>query len=162
MTALVFPASPTPGQLFPSPAVSGVSQSQWDNVVGVWNTVATFLKLNNQNAYNSYVWPLTAGLAGQQLETDGLGGLSWEAAADPTLLPLGVQGSFDGIQSSFSLIDLLTTNVYTPTPSTNIEVILGGVPQDPFTAYTITGSIINFTNAPLANTSFFAFTVLQP
>jgi hypothetical protein len=131
-------------------------------VVGVWNTVATFVKLNNQNAYNAYVWPTTAGLPGQQLETDGLGGLSWEAAADPTLLPLGIQGFFDGIQSSFPLINLLTTNVYTPVPSTNIEVILGGVPQDPFTAYTIAGNIINFTNAPAANTTFFAFTVIQP
>jgi hypothetical protein len=161
MAALDFPSLPTPGQLYPSPAVPGVSQYQWDNVAGVWNTVATFVKLNSQSAYNSYVWPLGDGTAGQQLETDGAGNLFWANASDPTLFILVLDTAFDGIQTTFNLVDPFTTNVYTPTPSTNIEVFLGGVAQDPLTAYTITGSQINFTQAPLTNTNFFAFTTVQ-
>lgn len=38
------------------------------------------MKLNNPNAYNSYVWPTNAGLAGQQLETDASGNLFWADA----------------------------------------------------------------------------------
>lgn len=163
MAALDFPPAPTPGQLYPSPAVSGVTQYYWDNTVGVWNTMATFVKLNNPNAYNSYVWPLTDGQPGQQLETDGAGNLSWQNAADPEFFYLGLDPSvpFDGVQTTFTLIDPVTTNAYTPTPASNIEVFLGGVPQEYSTAYTITGAQINFTNPPLTGTTFFAVTVIH-
>ncbi len=36
-----------------------------------------FIKTNNAAAYNNYVWPNTAGTAGQQLQSDGAGGLTW-------------------------------------------------------------------------------------
>ena len=161
MPALNFPSLPTPGQLYPVPSVTGVTQYYWDNAVGVWNTVATFVKLNNQNAYNDYVWPSGDGTADQQLTTDGAGNLFWDDPARPTFFTLGLQGTFNGIQTIFPLIDPLTTNVYSPTPSSNLEVFLGGVPQDPLTAYSVAGNLITFTNAPLAGTSFFAFTVIQ-
>lgn len=164
MAALDFPPLPSPGQLWPSPAVSGVTQYYWDDTVGVWNTVANFVKLNNPLAYNGYVWPLADGLAGQQLETDGAGNLYWDNASDPEFYYLALDPSvpFDGVQNVFTLIDPATTNAYTPTPASNIEVFLGGVPQEYGTAYFITGSQISFTNPPLANTSFFAVTVIQP
>jgi hypothetical protein len=38
------------------------------------------MKLNNPNAYNSYVWPTSPGTAGQQLETDASGNLYWADA----------------------------------------------------------------------------------
>jgi hypothetical protein len=163
MAALDFPVGPTPGQRYPDPAIPGVTQYEWDNTVGVWNTVANFVRLNNQNAFNGYVWPLADGLAGQQLETDGAGNLYWDNASDPTFYYLALDGSvpFDGVQTSFTLIDPATTNAYTPDPISNIEVFLGGVPQEYGTAYTIAGSTINFTNPPVAGTSFFATTVIQ-
>jgi len=161
MPALNFPYPPTPGQLYPTPATSGVTQYVWDSTVGVWNTVATFMKLNNQNAYNGYVWPTTQGLDKQQLTTDATGALYWANAADPTFFALGLQGAFDGVVTSFTLIDPFTTNAYTPAPTSNLEVFLGGVAQDPITAYTVVGNVINFTQAPLTGTAFFAFTVIQ-
>jgi hypothetical protein len=36
-----------------------------------------FIKTNSASAYNAYVWPNTAGTAGQQLQTDGSGNLTW-------------------------------------------------------------------------------------
>ena len=164
MAAYVFPPAPTPGQKYPSPALAGASQYQWDNVVGVWNVIATFVKLNNPNAYNGYVWPATDGTAGQQLETDGAGNLSWQNAFDPSyqVIIIDPLTPFDGIQSSFSLVEAqIPFNVFTPTPSSNIQVFLGGVAQDPLTAYTIAGSVINFTNAPPAGTNFFAVSMIE-
>jgi len=161
MPALNFPYPPTPGQLYPTPATSGVTQYIWDATAGVWNAVATFVKLNNQSAYNGYIWPNTDGAPGQQLETDGAGNLYWDNASDPSFFALSIQGTFDGVQTAFTLIDPLTTNVYTPNPSSNLEVFLGGVAQDPITAYTVVGNVINFTQAPLAGTGFFAFTTVQ-
>jgi hypothetical protein len=45
---------------------------------------------------------------------------------------------------------------FTPTPVGNILVFLGGVPQIPGSAYTITGATIQFLGAPLAGTTFYA------
>jgi len=164
MPALNFPSLPTPGQLYPSPAVTGVTQYIWDNTAGVWNTVATFMKLNNQNAFNGYVWPNADGAAGQQLETDGSGNLYWDAASDPEFFYLALDPTvpFDGVLTTFTIVDPATTNAYTVTPASNIEVFLGGVPQEYGTAYTITGAQINFTNPPAAGLDFFAVTVTQP
>ena len=39
-----------------------------------------FIKTNNGSAYNGYVWPSGDGLAGQQLQTNGSGTLTWEDA----------------------------------------------------------------------------------
>ena len=41
-------------------------------------TVTGLMKLNSLTAYNSYVWPGTAGSAGQFLESDGAGNLDWK------------------------------------------------------------------------------------
>jgi len=161
MAALVFPPSPVPGQLFPDPPLPGVAQWEWDATTGAWNARLRYVALNNQTAYNSYVWPNADGGAGTQLETDGSGNLTWGTAGVDTFLVLDIQGTFDGVQSSFALIDPITTNIVTPTPPSNLQVFLGGVAQNPLTAYTIAGSIITFTQAPLAGTSFFALTLVE-
>lgn len=44
------------------------------------STSTGVMKLNNPNAYNSYVWPTGAGAAGQQLEIDASGNLFWADA----------------------------------------------------------------------------------
>jgi hypothetical protein len=162
MPALNFPYPPTPGQLYPTPATSGVTQYIWDATAGVWNAVATFVKLNNQSAYNGYIWPNTDGASGQQLETDGAGNLYWDAAADPELFPLALLQGFNGVLTTFNIIDPATNNSYTPTPSSNLVVILGGVGQTPNSAYTVSADTISFTNPPASGTDIAIFTVTQP
>jgi len=160
MAAINFPTIPVLNEIYPPGAGTlGVSQWKWDGTK--WNTIPVFVRTNNQLAYNNYIWPNTSGTTGQQLETDSFGNLYWDNASDPSFFALSIQGAFDGIQSSFPLIDPLTTNVYTPDPTSNLAVFLGGVAQDPITAYSVTGNVISFTQAPLAGTDFFAFTVIQ-
>lgn len=162
MAALVFPSSPTPGQRIPAnPGNSGVSQYQWNNTKGVWNTVPTSVTLGtaNQNAYNSYEWPLTAGNVGQQLTTDGAGNLTWGVPAAPTLQILTLDRPFNGNPATgvaFTLYETGTTTPFAPNPSDNIIVFLGGVPQIPTAAYTVAGSTITFFEPPLAGTTFYA------
>jgi hypothetical protein len=50
----------------------------------------SFIKTNSSSAYNSYVWPTGPGSAGQQLTTDGLGGLAWSNASSSPLGGLGI------------------------------------------------------------------------
>jgi hypothetical protein len=159
--AYVFPPSPTAGQRYPvNPGVPGSSQYFWDAVVGVWNTVSTGLQLNNQNAFNGYVWPDTAGNVYDQLTTDGTGVLSWTPPAEPEFR------AFDNISSMFddTLLNFPLTIggvSYTPEPLTDIVVFMGGVFQQPGVAYTISAGPpcqILFTEAPLTGTTFYAMT----
>jgi hypothetical protein len=53
-----------------------------------------FVKLNNAGAYNNYVWPIGGGLAGQILQTDGFGNLSWVDGAADVGLGLTINGDF--------------------------------------------------------------------
>ena len=159
MAALVFPTSPTVGQRFPAnPGTTGVSQWQWDGAK--WNAVLSTVSLGptNQDAFNAYEWPNTDGTVGTQLTTDGAGNLAWAIAGTGNLVALGIDSGtpFDGLTVSFPLVLLGTATPFTPNPSTNIVVFLGGVPQTPNNAYTISGATIVFTAAPLAGTTFYA------
>lgn len=161
--ALVFPATPTPGQRIPiDPGTSGLSQYEWNNTKGVWNTVDTTVSLGvaNQDAFNAYTWPLTDGLANKQLTTDGAGNLSWDVTAVPSLQMLGVLEPFDGVNTDFTLIELGSSPVvpFTPVPSTNIVVFLGGVPQLPTASFSVllASNTIRFTAPPLAGSTFYA------
>jgi hypothetical protein len=161
--ALVFPATPTPGQRIPTdPGTSGVSQYEWNNTKGVWNTVATTVSLGvaNQDAFNAYQWPLTDGAPNKQLTTDGAGNLSWDVTAVPSLQMLGVLEPFDGVNTDFTLIELGSSPVvpFTPVPSTNIVVFLGGVPQLPTISFIVLPSTntLRFQAPPLAGSTFYA------
>ena len=159
MAALVFPASPTLNQRFPAnPGTAGISQWQWDGAK--WNAVISTVSLGptNQDAYNSYLWPNADGSVGTQLTTDGAGNLNWGVTGTGNLVALGIDSGtpFDGVTLSFPLVLLGTTTAFTPNPSTNIVVFLGGVPQTPNSAYTVSGSNVIFTVAPLAGTTFYA------
>lgn len=159
--ALVFPSSPTPGQRIPAnPGTSGVSQYQWNNTKGVWDTVPTSVTLGaaNQAAFNLYKWPLADGVANKQLTTDGAGNLSWSDAAVPSLQMLSVLEPFDGTQKAFTLVLPGTSTPFAPNPSTNIIVFLGGVPQLPTASFTVSTNTITFTEAPLAGSTFYAIT----
>jgi hypothetical protein len=154
--ALLFPIAPLVGDLYPAdPGTSGVTQYRWDGVkwVAVLSTVS--LGSPNQGAFNDYQWPATSGLAGRQLTTDGTGNLSWSGEADVSIQALGLSTLIDGISSTYTLTELGTPTFFTPTPSTNIVVFLGGVPQTP-TAYSVAGNQITFTGVPPAGTTFYA------
>jgi hypothetical protein len=165
--ALNFPTSPAIGQRYPdNPGTSGVTQYEYDGAK--WNAVLSTVSLgvSNQgpavgtNTFNAYNWPATDGVAGNQLTTDGTGNLTWEVAAAPSIQVLSILPSelpFDGIRKAFTLVDS-TLTPYAPTPSTNIVVFLGGVPQTPFNAYSVSGSTITFTEEPLAGSLFYAIT----
>ena len=157
---LNFPNSPTTGDLYPvDPGTSGVTQYRYDG--GKWVAVTSMVSLGvqNQGAYNQYQWPATAGVADQQLTTDGSGNLSWEVPAAPSIQVLSILPAelpFDGSRKFYTLVDSATLTSFTPIPSTNIVVFLGGVPQIPFAAYEVSGSTIEFKEPPLAGTTFYA------
>lgn len=158
--ALIFPTLPAIGTRYPAnPGTSGVTQYEYDGTK--WNAVLSTVSLGaaNQTAYNSYQWPLLDGTAGQQLTTDGTGNLTWDVPALPSLQILILDRPFDGNSVTgvaFTLYKAGTTTPFTPNPSDNIVVFLGGVPQTPSAAYTVSGSTITFTEPPLTGTTFYA------
>ena len=153
MAALVFPSSPSVGQKYPpDPGISGVTQYIYTGTV--WNTVPVFVRLNNQQAYNEYVWPDDkSSIPGYQI-TDNLadGVLSWDLPGGPFIYLDNISNQFDGAQNIFTLTQ--NSLPYTPEPLTNIIIVLGGIVQNPGTSYTISGPQITFSLAPAAGASF--------
>jgi hypothetical protein len=69
-----------------------------------------------------------------------------------------ISSQFNGTASSFTL--RLAGAPYSPLPSTNLMLTVGGVPQIPGSAYTVSGSTLTFVGgAPPANATFLAVTV---
>lgn len=155
--ALVFPPTPTTGDLFPvDPGLSGVTQWQYDGTK--WNAVLSTVSLGatNQGSFNAYQWPATDGPAGYQLQTDGTGNLSWALEANTSIQAVGITPLINGIDVTYTLVEYGTGTFFTPTPSTNLVVFLGGVPQIPGVDYTIAGNLITFLGLPPAGTVFYA------
>jgi hypothetical protein len=69
-----------------------------------------------------------------------------------------ISSQFNGTLSTFTL--RLTGTAYSPVPSTNLMVTVGGVPQAPGVAYTVSGATLTFTGAPPTGSSFLAMTVV--
>jgi hypothetical protein len=156
--ALVFPVAPAIGDLYPpDPGLAGVSQYVYMGN-NKWNAVPTTVSLGvtNQGAFNTYQWPATDGVANRQLTTDGAGNLSWAVPAAANLEILGLLEPFDGTNISFTLVYAGTTNPFTPVPSTNVVIFLGGVPQTPGQSYTVASNTVTFTAPPLIGTTFYA------
>jgi len=79
-----------PGQPQGVTAGTGVSISPTGVLsIDLGPTFNGFIKTNSASAYNNYVWPGSAGTAGQQLQTDGSGGLTW---ADSDGIPWTAKG----------------------------------------------------------------------
>ena len=114
------------------------------------------LGTTNQGAFNAYEWPNADGTAGYQLQTDGAGNLTWEVAGTGNLVVLALDVPPNGSQVSFGLIDVATSALFSPNPSSNIVVFLGGVPQIPGAAYIVAAATITFTDAPPAGSTFYA------
>jgi len=153
MAAIVFPLVPVIGDIYPPGAgVAGESQWKWDG--SKWNTVPVFIRLSNQQAYNSYVWPNTKAPTGGFQLTDNLadGILSWQIPGGPLEYLDDISSQFDGTTNIFTL-DMNGTP-FTPNPSTSLIIVLGGIVQNPGNAYTISGAQIAFSLAPPLGASF--------
>jgi hypothetical protein len=114
------------------------------------------LGAENQGVFNNYRWPAADGTPGYQLTTDGTGNLRWGVTSTPSLQILSLLEPFDGLNTAFTLVKVGTTTPFTPTPTANLVVFLGGVPQIPGAAYAVSGNTIVFTEAPLAGSTFYA------
>jgi hypothetical protein len=68
-----------------------------------------------------------------------------------------ISALFDGALSTFTL--RLSGAPYSPVPSSNVMITVGGVLQDPNNAYSVSGSTITFTGAPPTGASFIGVTV---
>jgi hypothetical protein len=68
-----------------------------------------------------------------------------------------ISAGFNGTAVTFNLT--IGTVAYTPNPTSNIMVFVGGIAQIPTAAYTISGSQITFTEAPATGVTFYATTV---
>ena len=155
--ALVFPAAPTVGQRYPAnPGTAGISQWRWDG--SKWDAVLSTVSLGatNQDAFNAYQWPNADGSAGRQLTTDGSGNLTWDISATTSLQVLGLLEVIDGVSLVYTLVISGSTTPFSPSPSTNIVVFLGGVPQIPVASYTVSTNTITFTEAPKIGSTFYA------
>jgi hypothetical protein len=83
---------------------------------------------------------ITGGSTGYVLQTDGFGNLSWVAPLGNTQTILDQQLFGDSSTTSFNLISPALTN--------SVLVCLNGVQQLPNVAYSISNSVITFTEAP--------------
>jgi hypothetical protein len=64
-----------------------------------------------------------------------------------------IAGSFNGSTTTFNLT--LNGAVVKPSSALNLEVVLGGIQQQPIVAYTVSGSSITFATAPATNETCF-------
>lgn len=159
MPALRFPANPANNQIYPTPAVPNVGQWKWSSLNKRWEELPLYVR-TTALSYNNYIWPPTAGEPDQRLVTKGDGNLEWLKDEDSSLQRIGILEPFDGISTSFSLVEFGTTTPVFPNPPSNIVAFLGGVPQRPGSneAYTVVNSTITFTEAPERGTTFYAIT----
>jgi hypothetical protein len=101
---------------------------------------------------------LPVGTNGQVLKADSFSstGLSWGAAFSFYQLD---SITFDGVSNAFTL--RIGGVNYSPNPTSNLMVFLGGIAQIPGAgnAYTVAGSTITFDSPPPAGTTFYATTV---
>jgi hypothetical protein len=86
---------------------------------------------------------ISGGTAGYVLQTDGTGNLSWTAPTGNITSILDQQIFGDGATVDFTLV--------TPSVTNAVIVSINGVMQIPGVAYTVTGSTISFTEAPLSS-----------
>lgn len=160
MAAYSFPTNPVDGERYPpDTATAGRTQYQWNAAKEVWNIVPPYVKVGDQAAYNQYEWPLQNGNPGEQLTTDGSGVLTWGNKGTSVIVPISLDAAPDGVRFEFTLEDE-AGDPYSPIPESNILVFLGGIPQIPGSAFTITGSEITFSEPPPLGVNFYAISTV--
>lgn len=68
-----------------------------------------------------------------------------------------ISSQFNGTLKSFAL--KRSGTLFTPSPISNLMVVLGGVPQPPSGSYSVSGSTITFSEAPATGATFIGITV---
>ena len=96
----------------------------------------------------NYSFPFADGTLGQTLVTDGAGMLSF--ATVETAQAEVPTGAVDGLNVIFTLS-------FAPTEPLNCIVLLDGITQYNTIDYTVSGTTITFTGAPVTGTSIFAY-----
>jgi hypothetical protein len=110
----------------------GIIEVDSGTIVGVMKLAPTAAAAATR--YNAYTWPAGPGTAGQQLETDGLGGLTWAEAdnipwTQKGQLVVGTGVDTDtllnaGTNTSFLTVDSLTASGLAYTSSLTSAVLL--------------------------------------
>ena len=122
-------------------------------------TRAQYLQGNNDDGdvLAGQVQGVTAGFG---VIIDGNGVLSVNTSALPqaSILNLGALEPVDGTEVTFTLVLYGTTTPVTLSNPGNLAVFLGGVPQLPGDAYTVSGNQVTFVTAPPADSTFIAIT----
>jgi hypothetical protein len=95
----------------------------------------------------------TDSTSGFSYEWDGTVWRSFSASSSSNIRKLDdISGSFNGITTSFSITS--NSTAITPPSSQSLIVNLGGVIQDPSDDYSVSGSNLIFSTAPLNGLSF--------
>ena len=122
-------------------------------------TRAQYLQGNNDDGdvLAGQVQGVTAGFG---VIIDGNGVLSVNTSALPqaSILNLGALEPVDGTEVTFTLFLYGTNTPVTLSNPGNLAVFLGGVPQLPGDAYTVSGNQVTFVTAPPADSTFIAIT----
>ena len=104
---------------------------------------------------------VTAGF-GITINDQGVISVDTSAIMPPYFRALNIDGNFDGILDTFTLIDYYTLAPVTIAPTGNIVVFVGGVPQLPIASYSVSGSDIIFEDPPPLGATFYAVTTAWP
>lgn len=83
-------------------------------------TSANFVRLNNNTAFNSYIWPNADGLPGTFLTTNGGGTLNWTAGGLPAGLGLAVD-------NGFTKVSILASSSPPPIGTNSGEAMVGSM-----------------------------------
>lgn len=91
-------------------------------------------------------------------------GSSWQDCFTPVtqvaaLKSLEIQGGFDGVAKTFTLLEAGTTTPFQPNPPENVAVFVGGASQLP-AKYSVSGNQITFVDVIPLGTEFNAFSAV--
>jgi len=95
----------------------------------------------------------TDNTSGFSYEWDGVVWKSYTPSATKNITILDdISGSFDGIQTIFSIT--VSAVSFTPANAQQLRIVLGGVVQEPGSDYTVSGTSLIFTTPPAGGLSF--------
>jgi hypothetical protein len=169
--ALNFPSNPYDGQLYPDPAIPGAQQYVYNDTKGTWLTVfkgvETVLGINpifitgtdNSPVVNIKDVTTTesgAMTAADKVKLDSLSAVSLPSGSTYTTID-NISSGFNGVQRSFQIAS--SGSPFSPIDAKSMLVFIGGVIQLPQVGFTISGSNIIFSSAPLSGATFYGISL---
>ena len=152
MALLTFPFPVADGTIYPVNPPAGTNVYQWSSVDQTWRLLGT----------STGVVPGVYGSANTipQITVDAAGRITSVVNIPLASRELAflddISGGFDGLATNFPLS--LGGAPYTPTGE--VLIFVAGSPQVEGASYTISGSVINFGEAPPAGATFIGVTVV--